>query len=225
MDILTQEANQLALAFNQGELSAEKITETFYNHAKKINPSLNSMVAWDDSCVSAAKDLDAKKKSGAPMGRLAGVPVAIKDMLSTKGLSTTAASKILTGYLPPYDSTVVARLKNAGAIVIGKTNQDEFAMGSSSETSVYGDTKNPWNLECVPGGSSGGSAAAVAARQAPFSIGTDTGGSIRQPASFCGIVGVKPTYGRVSRYGIIAFASSLDQAGPMALVSSKFSYT
>lgn len=217
MDILSQEVNQLASAVQKGEISAEKITETYFNHAKKINPSLNAMVAWDEACVEKAKEIDSQKKSGKNLGRLAGVPVAIKDMLSTKGLSSTAASKILTGYVPPYDSTVVARLKNAGAVVIGKTNQDEFAMGSSSETSIYGSTKNPWNLDCVPGGSSGGSAAAVAARQAPFSIGTDTGGSIRQPASFCGIVGVKPTYGRVSRYGIIAFASSLDQAGPMAL--------
>lgn len=213
MDILSLEANQIASAVSKGELTAEKVTESFLNHAKKINPSLNSMVAWNDACVTTAKDIDTKKN----FGKLAGVPVAIKDMLSTRGLSTTASSKILKGYVPPYDSTVVARLKQAGAVVIGKANQDEFAMGSSSETSVYGNTKNPWNLDCVPGGSSGGSAAAVAARQAPFSIGTDTGGSIRQPASFCGIVGVKPTYGRVSRYGIIAFASSLDQAGPMAL--------
>lgn len=213
MDILSLEVNQIASAVSKGDLSAEKVTESFFNHAKKINPSLNSMVAWSESCLEAAQEIDKQKK----FGKLAGVPVAIKDMLSTKGLSTTASSKILSGYIAPYDSTVVAKLKQAGAVVIGKANQDEFAMGSSSETSVYGNTKNPWNLECVPGGSSGGSAAAVAARQAPFSIGTDTGGSIRQPASFCGIVGVKPTYGRVSRYGIIAFASSLDQAGPMAL--------
>ena len=210
MDILSLEAHEIANAVKKGELTAEKVTSTFFDHAKKINPSLNSMVAWDENCVEVARN----SKSQGP---LVGVPVAIKDMLSTRGLSTTAASKILQGYVPPYDCTVVSRLKQAGAIVIGKTNQDEFAMGSSSETSVYGSTKNPWNLDCVPGGSSGGSAAAVAARQAPFSIGTDTGGSIRQPASFCGIVGVKPTYGRVSRYGIIAFASSLDQAGPMAL--------
>lgn len=213
MDILSLEANQIASAVSKGEVSAEKVATIFFDHAKKINPALNSMVAWDESCLDTAKDIDSKKK----FGKLAGVPVAIKDMLSTKGLSTTASSKILSGYVAPYDSTVVAKLKQAGAVVIGKANQDEFAMGSSSETSIYGNTKNPWNLECVPGGSSGGSAAAVAARQAPFSIGTDTGGSIRQPASFCGIVGVKPTYGRVSRYGIIAFASSLDQAGPMAL--------
>lgn len=213
MDILSLEANQIASAVTKGELSAEKVTTSFFNHAKKINPSLNSMVAWDEACIETAKEIDKNKK----FGKLAGVPVAIKDMLSTKGLSTTASSKILSGYVAPYDSTVVAKLKQAGAVVIGKANQDEFAMGSSSETSVYGNTKNPWDLNCVPGGSSGGSAAAVAARQAPFSIGTDTGGSIRQPASFCGIVGVKPTYGRVSRYGIIAFASSLDQAGPMAL--------
>jgi aspartyl-tRNA(Asn)/glutamyl-tRNA(Gln) amidotransferase subunit A len=197
------------------ELSARAALEAFWQQSQRLNPKINAYVTFNDQAMHKAEEIDKRLANGEHVGPLAGVPMAIKDMLCTKGLRTTAGSKILHNFVPPYSATVVERLEAAGAVTIGKTNQDEFAMGSSNESSYFGPVRNPWSSEHVPGGSSGGSAAAMAAGMAAGSIGTDTGGSIRQPANFCGIVGVKPTYGRVSRYGIVAFASSLDQAGPM----------
>ena len=215
MNFLTSSLTQLKDAIHTRQVSAREVTDAFQTQIEKLNPSINAFITPNPKARAAAEAIDARLAKGEDVGPLAGLPIAIKDMLCTKGLRTTAASKILANFIPPYSATVVERLERAGAINLGKTNQDEFAMGSSSETSAFGGCRNPWDLDYVPGGSSGGSAAAVAAGMAPASIGTDTGGSIRQPASFCGIVGIKPTYGRVSRYGIVAFASSLDQAGPM----------
>lgn len=208
--------SELRQKIQSKEVSSVQVTESFLSRISKMNKMLNAFITINEKALDDAEKIDKRIAAGEKVGALVGMPIAVKDMLCTKGIKTTAASKILHNFIPPYDSTVVARLKQAGAIVIGKTNLDEFAMGSSNETSYFGAVKNPWNVSCVPGGSSGGSASAQAARLAVGSIGTDTGGSIRQPASFCGIVGVKPTYGRVSRYGIVAYASSLDQAGPMA---------
>jgi len=216
VNFLTEDVTQLASLIQSKKVKSEEVVLAFLNQTKKLNTELNAFITINEKAIDQAKAIDKKISNGEKVGRLAGVPIAIKDMLCTKGIRTTAASKILNNFVPEYSSTVVERLEGEGAITIGKTNQDEFAMGSSNENSFFGNCKNPWNTDCVPGGSSGGSAAAVAARMAPAAIGTDTGGSIRQPASFCGIVGIKPTYSRVSRYGIVAFASSLDQAGPMA---------
>jgi len=215
MNLLTLSLKQIADLIRTRKMSAREVLAAYQKQIDKHNPEFNAFITLNDKAVAAAELVDQKLDRKEEVGPLAGVPIAIKDMLCTKGLRTTAASKILHNFVPPYSATVVERLEAAGAVVIGKTNQDEFAMGSSSETSHFGLTRNPWNASYVPGGSSGGSAAAVAAGMAAAAIGTDTGGSIRQPASFCGIVGIKPTYGRVSRYGIVAFASSLDQAGPM----------
>ncbi|MEK7356927.1 MAG: Asp-tRNA(Asn)/Glu-tRNA(Gln) amidotransferase subunit GatA [Bdellovibrionota bacterium] len=198
------------------KISAVEVTKHFVARVESLDKKYNSFVAMNPRALEAAAKVDARVAAKQDVGPLAGVPIAVKDLLCTEGLRTTACSKVLENFVPPYSASVVERLESAGAIVLGKTNLDEFAMGSSNENSFFGPVRNPWNEAYVPGGSSGGSAAALAARLAPAAIGTDTGGSIRQPASFCGVFGIKPTYGRVSRYGIIAFASSLDQAGPMA---------
>lgn len=217
MDILKSSLKEISTAVRAKKISAKEVAEFYLKRASAYNPKLNAYITMNADVLAQANEIDSKIAKGEDLSakKLLGVPFGIKDMLCTKGLKTTAASKILENFIPPYDATVVSRIKSNGGLVLGKLNQDEFAMGSSNETSFFGLCRNPWDLDRVPGGSSGGSAAAQAAGLAAATIGTDTGGSIRQPASYCGIVGVKPTYGRVSRYGIIAYASSLDQAGPM----------
>ena len=211
------EATEIAKKVLSGEMSARSVIEQHIQIINKIEPDVNAFnLVTAEQALIDADEIDSKIASGETLGPLAGVPISVKDNLCTRGIETTCSSKILEGWKPPYDATVIEKLREAGAIIMGKTNLDEFAMGSSTENSAFGPTRNPHNLERVPGGSSGGSAAAVAAGFSPLALGSDTGGSIRQPAALCGVVGVKPTYGRVSRYGLVAFASSLDQIGPFA---------
>ena len=211
-----QSISTLAQKLRNKDISSVELTRHFLARIAKLDPQLNSFITVSEQrALEQAAVADALLQSGKGTS-LTGIPVAHKDLFCTEGTLTTCGSKMLHNFIPPYESTVTSRIQQAGAVMLGKTNMDEFAMGSSNENSFYGAVKNPWNLEMVPGGSSGGSAAAVAAGLAVAATGTDTGGSIRQPASFCGITGLKPTYGRVSRFGMIAYASSLDQAGPMA---------
>ena len=210
-------AADMASALAAKEISSIELTKQHLDRIASVDGKINAFLHIDNAgALEQAEAIDKKRASGEKLSPLAGVPIAVKDILAQKGIPTTAGSKILEGWRPPYDSTVVAKLKAAGVVILGKTNMDEFAMGSSTENSAYGTTQNPWDLTRTPGGSSGGSAAAVAAFEAPLAIGTDTGGSIRQPAALTGIVGVKPTYGAVSRYGVVAYSSSLDQVGPFA---------
>ncbi len=213
LDQLT--VKELVERLKNKEVSAVELTEGYLDRIHKLDDVLGAFITVsEEEALQAAKASDEKRASQKEVGALEGVPVAIKDCICTNGIRTTCASRMLSDFIPPYDATVVSKLKEAGAILLGKTNMDEFAMGVSTENSSFKKTKNPWNIQKVPGGSSGGSVVAVASGMSPFSLGSDTGGSIRQPASYCGLVGLKPTYGAVSRYGLVAYASSFDQIGP-----------
>ena len=217
MPNLEASALELLGLLSRGELTSEALTDSFLQVIRQRDPQVRAFLQVDETtALEQARSVDAKRKRGEALGLLAGLPVAVKDVLCVKDQPTTCGSKMLEHFRPPYDAHVITRLRQADAVLLGKTNMDEFAMGSSTENSAFQVTRNPWNLERIPGGSSGGSAAAVAARETPLALGSDTGGSIRQPASLCGVVGMKPTYGRVSRFGLVAFASSLDQVGPFA---------
>lgn len=216
-DLIRKDASELAGLVSSGEVSAVEVAQAHLDRIAAVDGEVHAFLHVDtEGALASAAAVDAKVKAGDKLSVLAGVPLGLKDILATNGLPTTCGSRVLDGWIPPYDATVVTKLREAGVVILGKTNMDEFAMGSSTEHSAFGPTHNPWDLERIPGGSGGGSSACVSAFEAPLAIGTDTGGSIRQPAAVTGSVGVKPTYGGVSRYGIVALASSLDQAGPCA---------
>ncbi|MSO32963.1 MAG: Asp-tRNA(Asn)/Glu-tRNA(Gln) amidotransferase subunit GatA [Candidatus Nanopelagicaceae bacterium] len=216
-ELIYKSAAQLSESLAKKEVSAREVTQAHLDRIAKVDKAVHAFLFVDtEGALAQADQVDAARAKGENLGPLAGVPLALKDILAQEGIPTTCGSKILAGWRPPYSATVVKKLRTAGVVILGKTNMDEFAMGSSTENSAYGTTQNPWDLKRIPGGSGGGSAAALAAFEAPLAIGSDTGGSIRQPAALTGTVGVKPTYGGVSRYGVVAFSSSLDQVGPCA---------
>jgi len=217
MSITGATTGELLDQMNRGDVSCAEVVNAHLDRIESTDETIGAFLAVDrEQALERAGDIDAKRSRGESLGALAGLPIAVKDVLCTRGQATTCGSRMLESYVPPYDAHVIEKLHSADAVIVGKVNMDEFAMGSSTENSAFQVTRNPWNLDHTPGGSSGGPAAAVAASMTPLSIGSDTGGSIRLPAAFCGIVGMKPTYGRVSRYGLVAFASSLDQLGPLA---------
>ncbi|RME36709.1 MAG: Asp-tRNA(Asn)/Glu-tRNA(Gln) amidotransferase subunit GatA, partial [Deltaproteobacteria bacterium] len=216
MTFFDRDLLQLRRALDSREVSSRELTEACFERIGQTNERINSFISINREAALAAAEQADRRIAAGEAAPLTGIPLAVKDIFNLEGTRTTAGSRLLENYVAPYDATAVARLKQQDAVILGKLNMDEFAMGSSNENSAFGPCRNPWNPDKVPGGSSGGSAAAVAARQAFATLGTDTGGSIRQPASHCGVVGLKPTYGRVSRYGVIAYASSLDQVGPVA---------